>query len=194
MIKTKISKLTLVNIVVLAGFTVYYLVQRNPEFLIYVVTISAMIYLIEKTDRIFNYGLPAKIGFSTWLFLHLGGGAFHINGNRWYDTILIDIVGEPYHILKYDQAIHTFCYFVITLFIYAIVRHISKEKANPLTICLITAFASMGISAMNEIVEFSAVVFFGSTGVGDYFNNALDLVFNLAGVIPAIAIAEKARK
>ena len=127
MTSTKISKLTLVNLVVLAGFTVYYLVQRNSEFLIYVVTLSATIYLIEKTDRIFNYGLPAKIGFSTWLFLHLGGGAFKINGNRWYDTILIDIVGEPYHILKYDQAIHTFCYFVITLFIYAVVRHISKS-------------------------------------------------------------------
>ncbi len=153
-----------------------------------------MIYLIEKTDGIFNYGLPAKIGFSTWLFLHLGGGAFHINGQRWYDTILIDIVGEPYHILKYDQALHTFCYFVITLFIYAIVRHISKEKANPLAICLITAFASMGISAMNEIIEFSAVVVFNSSGVGGYYNNALDLVFNLAGVIPAIAVAAKTKK
>ncbi len=194
MIKTKISKSTLVNIVLLASFTVYYLVQRNSEFLIYVVTISAMIYLIEKTDRIFNYGLPAKIGFCIWLFLHLGGGAFHINGNRWYDTILIDIVGEPYHILKYDQAIHTFCYFVITLFIYAVVRHISKETPNRLAICLITALAAMGVSAMNEIIEFSAVVVFGSTGVGGYYNNALDLVFNLAGVIPAIAVAAKTRK
>lgn len=194
MIKTKISKLTLVNIVVLAGFTVYYLVQRNSEFLIYVVTLSAVIYLIEKTDRIFNYGLPAKISFNIWLFLHLGGGAFHINGQRWYDMILIDIVGEPYHILKYDQAIHTFCYFAITLFIYTVVRHISKENANRLAICLITALAAMGVSATNEIVEFSAVVVFGSTGVGDYFNNALDLVFNLAGVIPAITIAAKARK
>jgi len=194
MISTKISKPTLVNIVLLAGFTVYYLVQLNSEFLIYVVTISAMIYLIEKTDRVFTYGRPAKIGFSTWLFLHLGGGAFKINGTRWYDTILIDIVGEPYHILKYDQAIHTFCYFVITLFIYAVVRHISKEKANPLAICLITALAAMGVSAMNEIIEFSAVVAFNSSGVGGYYNNALDLVFNLAGVIPAIAIAARVRK
>ncbi len=31
--------------------------------------------------------------------LHLGGGVFYINGDRWYDTILIDIVGEPYNIL-----------------------------------------------------------------------------------------------
>ncbi len=194
MIITKISKPTLVNIVLLASFTVYYLMQLNSEFLIYVVTISAMIYLIEKTDRVFNYGRPARVGFSTRLFLHLGGGAFYINGTRWYDTILIDIVGEPYHILKYDQALHTFCYFVITLFIYAIVRHISKEKANPLAICLITALASMGISAMNEIVEFSAVVVFNSGGVGGYYNNALDLVFNLAGVIPAIAVAARVRK
>ncbi len=194
MIGTKISKSTLVNIVVLAAFTVYYLVQRNSEFLVYAVTLTAAIYLIEKTDHIFGYGLPAKIGFSTWLFLHLGGGAFHINGRRWYDTILIDIVGEPYNILRYDQVIHTFCYFVITFFIYAVVRHISKEKANRLVICLITALAAMGVSATNEIIEFSAVVVFNSDGVGGYYNNALDLVFNLAGVIPAIAVAAKTRK
>ena len=54
MISTKVSKPTLVNIVLLAGFTVYYLMQLNSEFIIYVVTISAMIYLIEKTDRVFN--------------------------------------------------------------------------------------------------------------------------------------------
>ena len=134
MISTKISKTTLLNIVLLTAFTIYYLTQRNAEFLVYAVTLSAVIYLIEKTDHAFNYGLPAKIGFSTWLFLHLGGGAFHINGQRWYDTILIDIVGEPYNILRYDQALHTFCYFVITLFIYAVVRHISKEKANRIVI------------------------------------------------------------
>ena len=194
MIITKISKSTLVNIVVLAGFTIYYLTQLNFEFLVYAVTLTAVIYLIEKTDRVFDYGLPAKIGFSTWLFLHLGGGAFYINGRRWYDTILIDIVGEPYHILKYDQALHTFCYFVITLFIYAVVRHISKETANRLVICLITALAAMGVSAANEIIEFSAVVVFNSDGVGGYYNNALDLVFNLAGVIPAIPVAAKTRK
>ncbi len=194
MISTKISKPTMVNAVVLAGFTVYFLVWLKVEFLVYVVTLWPVIYLIEKTDHVFGYGRPARIGFSIWMFLHLGGGTFEINGRRWYDTILIDIVGEPYNILRYDQALHTFCYFVITLFIYAIVRHISKEKANPLAICLITALASMGVSAMNEIIEFSAVVVFNSTGVGGYYNNALDLVFNLAGVIPAIAVAAKARK
>ncbi len=194
MINTKISKPTLVNIVLLGGFTIYFLVPPNFEFLIYAVTLSAVIYLIERTDRVFGYGLPAKIGFSTWLFLHLGGGAFHINGGRWYDTILIDIVGEPYNILRYDQALHTFCYFVITLFIYAVVRHIGKEKANRLVICLITALAAMGVSATNEIIEFSAVVVFNSDGVGGYYNTALDLVFNLTGVIPAIAVAARVRK
>ncbi len=194
MISTKISKPTMVNVVVLGGFTVYFLVRLNFEFLVYAVILSAVIYLIEKTDRVFTYGLPAKIGFSTWLFLHLGGGAFYINGRRWYDTILIDIVGEPYNILRYDQAIHTFCYFIITIFIYAVVRHISKEKANRLVICLIAALATMGVSAANEVVEFSAVVFFNSGGVGGYYNNALDFVFNLAGVIPAIAVAARLRK
>lgn len=44
----------------------------------------------------------------------------------------------------------------------------------------------MGVSAVNEIIELSAVVFFNSSGVGDYYNNALDMVFNLAGIMIAV--------
>ena len=43
----------------------------------------------------------------------------------------------------------------------------------------------MGIGALNEIIEFAAVVIFGQTGVGGYWNTALDLVFNLLGAIAA---------
>jgi hypothetical protein len=40
----------------------------------------------------------------------------------------------------------------------------------------------MGTGAFVEIIEFSAVVFLGAAEqVGDYFNNAIDLLFNLTG-------------
>ena len=44
----------------------------------------------------------------------------------------------------------------------------------------------MGTGALNEVLEFGAVILFGAAKqVGDYLNNALDLVFNLTGSIIA---------
>ena len=48
----------------------------------------------------------------------------------------------------------------------------------------------MGLGALNEIVEFTAVLTVPNTNVGGYYNTALDLVFNGAGAACAmIAIA-----
>ena len=187
--KLKLSTHTLVNIIILLGFMIYFLMNQNYEFLVYAATIVVLIWFIEKTDKIFNYTTLAKTGFSLWLLLHLLGGSVYINGIRLYDMVLIKVLGEPYNIFKYDQAIHLFCYFVMTIFIYSIVLYISRDKASKIVVSLIAALASLGLSAINEIIEFSTVAFFQTDGVGGYYNNALDLVFNLAGIILAIAIA-----
>lgn len=192
--KVGLSRTTLANIVVLCGFTVFFLLKANYEFLIYAVTLGVAIYLIERTDKIFHFSRLAKVGFGVWLFLHLAGGAFHINGERVYDTMLVSILGEPYHIFKFDQAIHMFCYFVITLFLYSMVVYISADRASRIVTLIIAGLASMGVSALNEIIEFSAVVFFNSEGVGGYYNNSLDLVFNLIGILAAVAVAGKVWK
>ncbi len=46
----------------------------------------------------------------------------------------------------------------------------------------------MGLGAVNEIIEFIAVVVFPNTNVGGYVNTALDLVFNAAGAITAMVL------
>ncbi len=45
--------------------------------------------------------------------------------------------------------------------------------------------ASVGLSVLNELVEFGAVVALGKTGVGGYGNTLLDLVFNTLGAFTA---------
>lgn len=192
--KNKLSKFAWFNLGILICFTAYFLVKLNFEFLIYAVSISVFIYILEKTDRIFKYTQLAKAGFTAWLFLHLLGGTLYLKGFRLYDTILINLAGEPYNILKYDQAIHVFCYFVMTMFLHSIVMHISEKNAGKITIGFITTLAALGLSAVNEIIEFSAVVFFNSDGVGGYYNNALDLVFNLIGILIAIAVLRNNKK
>jgi uncharacterized membrane protein YjdF len=43
--------------------------------------------------------------------------------------------------------------------------------------------AASSLGAVNEIIEFLAVILLGSEGVGGYTNTAIDLVANLLGAI-----------
>jgi len=190
----RIAATTVINAVVLAGFAVLFLARRNYEFIVYASSLVVAIALIEVTGRKFAYSLTARAGFSVWMFLHLAGGAFSINGERIYDTMLLSIAGKPYDILKFDQAIHAFCYFVITLFLDAVVRHLSRKDSSMLLSAVIVVLAAMGISALNEVIEFATVVFFGAKGVGGYYNNALDLVFNLIGILAAAALCTATKR
>jgi len=180
-----------ISAIILGIFTIFFLFKGNLEFLVYAVTLFPLMWIITKTDKIFQYPALAKWGFMTWMMTHMAGGSLSFNGTRLYDTILINFLGAPYNVLRYDQLIHAFCYVVMTLFVYSIVAYMIKPKTSRIIVIVITFLASMGVSALNEIVEFSAVAFFGSTGVGDYYNNALDLVFNGAGIIIALFLVNK---
>ncbi|MEM4259302.1 MAG: DUF2238 domain-containing protein [Candidatus Pacearchaeota archaeon] len=174
------------------GFTIYFLLRGNYEFLVYAAVLALLIWIIARTDKIFHYSNFAKWGFVVWLFCHMLGGAASINGTRLYDTILINIISAPYYLLRYDQIIHAFCYFVITLFVYSIIAYAAKPKTNRFLVIAITFAATMGISALNEIVELSTVILFNSSAaVGDYYNNALDLAFNAIGSLIALFFTQK---
>jgi putative membrane protein len=170
---------------ILIFFTFVYIYIKNYEFLVYILTIGIFVWVIAKTDKFFNYSYVAKYGFAIWAFLHMAGGVFYYHGTRFYDLILLDIAGAPYHVLRYDQFIHLYCYIILTLFVWAFVTKYLQKDSHKLAVSLTVFLASIGIGAINEIIEFLVVVFF-SSGVGDYYNNALDLVFNAAGAIISV--------
>lgn len=181
-----------ISILILAVFTVIFLVKGNYEFLIYTMSIGFLIWLILKTDKKFNYSQIGKFGFALWLLLHFLGGSLKINGIRLYDNILIPILGEPLNIFRYDQFLHVFCYFVFIFFVYAVVKNSLRENISKGMTAFIIILIAEGIGAINEIIELSTVVLFNTQGVGNYYNNALDLVFNLIGaLIGAIIIIRK---
>ena len=169
------------SIAILLIFTTLFVAKGNYEFLTYTLTIGILIWVIAKTDKFFNYPQIAKLGFAVWLLLHFLGGSVKIDAVRLYDYILIPLLGEPLNIFRYDQFMHAFCYFVFIFFVYAIVNGSLKEKTNKWIIAFIIILIAEGIGALNEIIELSTVIFFNSQGVGNYFNNALDLVFNFIG-------------
>lgn len=118
----------------------------------------------------------------------MGGGLIKIGGTRLYDLILIDLVGAPFFIFKYDQLIHTYCYFVIFILVYFVISKYFPKK-NHFALLVVSVLVAAGVGVLNEVIELAMVVFAGAAeAVGDYYNNALDLVFNLIGSVIAAVL------
>ncbi len=168
----------------LAGLlTLLTLVAQNYEFLLYAITVIVLVAIIYKTDQYFGF---ARIGlwlFNGWLVLHILGGLASYDGVRFYDLMLLDLVGAPYDILKYDQFVHFYCYVVISILMWSVIQKIARPDASVVVVCVVTVLASSSLGAINEVIEFLAVVWFATEGVGGYTNTAIDLVANLLGAI-----------
>jgi uncharacterized membrane protein YjdF len=168
----------------LAGLlTLLTIVLQNYEFLLYAITVAILAFILYRTGRYFGFSQAGLWLFNVWLILHICGGLASYQGVRFYDLVLIDIVGEPYNILKYDQFVHFFCYLVMSILMWSVVQKIASKDASGAVVCVVTILAASSIGALNEIIEFLAVVALGTDGVGGYTNTAIDLVANLLGAI-----------
>jgi len=173
------------NAILLLGFSILFIFRKNYEFLFYTGTLFIFSYFLFFLDKRYNFSKLSLSLFSFWLFLHFCGGSIYLNGVRLYDTILIPIFGDPLFILKYDQLVHLFCYFVITLFIYQTLKNYFNKKSK-FVFGVFVFLGGIAIGSINEIIEFLTVLFFNATGVGNYYNNSLDLIFNSIGAILAV--------
>jgi uncharacterized membrane protein YjdF len=162
------------------------ILRGNNEFLFYGVTLLLILTGLFFLDRRFDFSPITRWAFNLWMLLHLAGGMMEWSGVRLYDVVLIPLVGEPYQILKYDQLVHIYCYLVVSALVYEVLRHL-VQGATRFDMLLITLLAAMGVGALNEVIEFAAVVLVGSTGVGGYTNTLLDLVANFTGALMGAA-------
>ena len=168
----------------LAGLlTLLTIIFQNYEFLLYAITVIILVATIYKTDQYFKFNQVGLWLFNVWLILHILGGLAFYQGVRFYDLVLLNLIGDPYYILKYDQFVHFFCYVVMSILMWSVVQKIAKKNANSVVVCVVTILAASSIGAANEIIEFLAVVALGTDGVGGYTNTAIDLVANLLGAI-----------
>ena len=71
---------------------------------------------------------------------------------------------------------------------WSVVRKIARPDAATVVVSVVTVLASSSLGALNEIVEFLAVVLFATQGVGGYINTAIDLVANLLGAIAGVLL------
>ena len=166
-------------------FTVLSLIKGNLEFLYYTVIVAALIFIIAYYHKKIHLPKTILIGLSILGALHMLGGTLTIATTRLYDFWFIP------GIFKYDNLVHSLGIFLVTFVVYNLLRpHLSRRlNHQPFLLSLLLVTIAMGVGALNEVLELGAVVFLDAAkGVGDYMNNALDLVFNLAGSILASLI------
>lgn len=178
-----------ITLALLAAAALLFTFLGNYEFLLYAGTIAILVSFLWLTHSRLHYRRASLALFAAWLVLHVCGGCVPIgDGKVLYDLILVPLVPAPYSILKYDQFVHAFCYFAIASLADDAIRPQLRAGLPRFAVFLIVALAAMGIGAINEIIEFAAVCAFENTNVGDYTNNALDLVFNALGAVSAAAL------
>jgi uncharacterized membrane protein YjdF len=163
---------------------------HNKEFVFYLVVMVILMAVTWGVHRAIRLHPLALWGLSLWGLLHMAGGLVplsegwpRLGGNVLYNLWLIP--GR----LKYDQAVHAYGFGLMTWICWQGLQRAFEYRglsirptAGLLTLC---AAAGMGFGALNEVIEFIAVLSLPGTNVGGYENTGWDLVANLTGCLLA---------
>ena len=176
-------------------------IQGNREFIFYIVVMLVLIGVMSVVHRKVKLTAPLLWAFSVWGLAHMAGGlcplpsGWPYNGDQ---AVLYSLWLIPEK-LKYDQIVHAYGFGVTTWLCWHILSNALRQPdggaVRPtfgmLTLC---AAAGMGFGALNEVVEFIAVLTIPNTNVGGYENTGWDLVSNLVGAsITALIIRFSAK-
>lgn len=168
----------------------YFVDDGNLEFMIYVGVIVGIFGVLFATLPITK--LPPWILWllSVWGLLHILGGAVPTPDGVLFAYRIYPFLdrGGDFYVLKYDQVVHAYLYGVAAVAFWYMLRDSLRAAGSKRLIMLIALMAAMGVSAMNEIMEFLIAVNFDRNGVGGYENTLLDLIFNFAGAAIAMLV------
>lgn len=187
------------NLAYIVGFAIYYISKKNYEFMLYIAVLVILLVLVCAIQRRVKFSYLLLGMLSVWGLLHMMGGGVHLSdGTVLYRWVPIEVynahdVNGEFVILKFDQILHFYIYFVVSFVIAHLLRRYVVKTMKTSHLAFFVILASMGASVINELIEFGAVVFMGKTGVGGYFNTALDLLFNTLGAITGGVLATRKR-
>jgi uncharacterized membrane protein YjdF len=168
----------------------YFLQDLNIEFVVYILVIIAVLALVFGTVRFTKLPVTILWLISLWGLLHVLGGLVQTPDGVLFAYRIYPFIdrGGEFYILKYDQVVHAFLYGVLTGAFFLIFKRALEAKGSVWVLILIAMMASMGVSAMNEIMEFLIAINLARNGVGGYENTLLDLIFNFSGACIAAVI------
>lgn len=174
----------------ICGFGAWFIASGNYEFVWYVLTMIVIIGIVAATIR--TSGISDRVLWllSLWGLLHMLGGGVRIGDHVLYAQVLYPFhVDGDFTFLKYDQFVHAYGFGVAAAAVHSIlVRH--APHLGRLGRIWLPALAAMGLSVINEIIEFAAVLVAPGNGVGGYYNLSLDLVSNTIGAFAVVVAIE----
>jgi len=175
---------------------IYFLRDLNLEFVIYVGVIVAIFAGVFATLRATQFPIWMLWLLSIWGLMHVAGGAVQTGDGVLFAYKIYPFLdlGGDFYILKYDQLVHGYLYGLVALMAYHTIRVPLKVSGHTFLVALAAAMISLGISGLNEIMEFLIAVTLEENGVGGYENAMLDLVFNLSGAVLALGLLGVVRK
>jgi hypothetical protein len=178
----------LFNAAYIAAATALSLVKGNREFIFYIVVMLVLIVVMSIVHSRVKLTTGLLWAFSAWGLLHMAGGlcplpaGWPYNGDQ---AVLYSWWLIP-NLLKYDQIVHAYGFGITTWLCWHILRNALRQPDGspvPPTFGMLTLCAAggMGFGALNEVIEFIAVLTIPNTNVGGYENTGWDLVANLVG-------------
>ncbi len=181
----------------LAG-AVYFLRDLNLEFVIYVAVIVAIFGGVFATLKHTQFPVWMLWLLSFWGLMHVAGGSVQTVDGVLFAYKMYPFLdnGGDFYILKYDQVVHGYLYALVALMSYHTLRVPLRVVGHTFLVALAAALISLGISGLNEIMEFLIAVNLERNGVGGYENAMIDLCFNWGGAVVAVvfyALLERRR-
>ncbi len=169
---------------------IYFLKDFNNEFVIYVAVIVAIFIGVFTTLKQTQFPIWMLWLLSIWGLMHVAGGAVQVDGGVLFAYKIYPFLdlGGDFYILKYDQLVHAYLYGLVALMAHHTLRVPLKVAGHTFLVALAAVMMSLGISGLNEIMEFLIAVTLEENGVGGYENAMLDLIFNFSGAVVALGI------
>lgn len=173
-------------------FTAWFLARGNYEFVVYVGTMALLIWLVARSLHSAAYPPAMLWALSLWGLAHMAGGGVEVGGSVLYALPILPVIetGEM-TILKYDQIVHAYGFGVTAWVLWHLLVRFHPALHPSRALLIFPALAAMGLGAVNEIIEFAAVLLVPETNVGGYVNTALDLVFNALGAVLAMVLVAR---
>ncbi len=177
----------IVNLILILVFGSIAISRKNYEFVAYIGVIIFFFILILATNKKHDLSNGILWGLTTWALMHMVGGLIIIKEQVVYKLTLINLIETSnFVILRYDQFVHLIGFGVATLIAYSLLKPYLNKKVNMKVLSILIVLLGMGVGALNEIIEFFAVLALPETGVGGYYNTMFDMVFNTLGAILAV--------
>lgn len=169
--------------IVLLAYLIFFLTisikNQDYEYIYYNLLIFFGFLVLILFSKKIHLKTSSIIGLLILGFFHLAGGNFIIGGLRLYQTSKFFI--------PYDKLVHFIGSFILAIIAYNHLYPILKRKKTKqkTIIFFLVVLIATGLGAIIEIIEFLATLIFQNTIVGDYANNAVDLIANILGAIAA---------